>query len=61
MMRILGIDLVYIRLLYQGISTVLDVMAIKTSHLIKWPDRDTLYMTMPMSFRKFFQEMLCDN
>ena len=35
---------------------VLDVMAIKTSHLIKWPDRDTLYMTMPMLFRKFFKK-----
>ena len=58
MMRILGIDLVYIRLLYQGISTVLDVMAIKTSHLIKWPDRDTLYMTMPMSFRNFSRNVV---
>lgn len=29
---------------------VLDVMAIKTAHLIKWPDRETLRLTMPMSF-----------
>ncbi len=35
---------------------VLDVMAIKTAHLIKWPDRDTLQLTMPTSFRKFFKQ-----
>ena len=34
---------------------VLDVLAVKTAHLIKWPDRDTLRMTMPTSFRKFFK------
>lgn len=34
---------------------VLDVMAVKTAHLIKWPDRETLHLTMPMSFRKFFK------
>lgn len=34
---------------------VLDVMATKTAHLIKWPDRETLQLTMPMSFRKFFK------
>ena len=35
---------------------VLDVIAARTAHLIKWPDRDTLYQTMPMSFRKFFKK-----
>ena len=34
---------------------VLDVMAAKTAHLIKWPDRETLQMTLPVSFRKFFK------
>ena len=34
---------------------VLDVMVVKTAHLIKWPDRDTLRQTMPMSFRKYFK------
>lgn len=34
---------------------VLDVMSVKTAHLIKWPDRETLYLTMPVSFRKFFK------
>ena len=29
---------------------VLDVMDVKLSHLIKWPDRETL----PTSFRRFF-------
>ena len=33
---------------------VLDIMAKKTAPLIKWPDRDTLYQTMPLAFRKFF-------
>ena len=34
---------------------VLDIMAVKTEHLIKWPDRETLRQTMPMSFRRFFK------
>jgi len=35
---------------------VLDVAFVKTAHLIKWPDRETLHLTMPMSFRKFFKQ-----
>ena len=35
---------------------VLDMMAAKLSHLIKWPDRDTLQETMPFSFKRFFKE-----
>ena len=35
---------------------VLDVMAAKTSNLIKWPDRATLQETMPSSFRRFFKK-----
>ena len=34
---------------------VLDILAIKTAPLLKWPDRETLRLTMPMSFRKFFK------
>ena len=34
---------------------VLDIMAVKTKYLIKWPDRETLRQTMPTSFRKFFK------
>ena len=34
---------------------LLDVMAVKTAFLIKWPDRLTLRTTMPMPFRKFFR------
>ena len=30
-------------------------MVIKTAHLIKWPDRETLQQTMPIAFRKFFK------
>lgn len=33
---------------------ILDVMFVKTAHLIAWPDRDVLHLTMPMSFQKFF-------
>ena len=35
---------------------VLDVMAVRTAHLIKWPDRDTLQETLPSSFRRFFKQ-----
>ena len=31
---------------------VLDIMAVKTAHLIKWPDRETLQQTMAVAFRK---------
>ena len=34
---------------------VLDIMTVKTEHLIKWPDRETLRQTMPMSFHRFFK------
>ena len=33
---------------------VLDVMHAKLSHLIKWPERETLRETLPSSFRRFF-------
>ena len=35
---------------------VLDVMDVKLSHLIKWPDRETLRETLPTSFRRFFKK-----
>ena len=35
---------------------VLDVMFVKTAPLIKWPERDVLRETIPMSFRKFFKK-----
>ena len=35
---------------------VLDVMAARTAHLIKWPDRETLQETLPSSFRQFFKK-----
>lgn len=37
---------------------VLDVMDVKLSHLIKWPDRETLRETLPTSFRRFFKNVL---
>lgn len=35
---------------------VLDVAAAKTAALIKWPEREVLRQTMPMSFQKFFKK-----
>ena len=35
---------------------VLEVTFARTAHLIKWLDRETLRLTMPMSFRKFFKQ-----
>lgn len=35
---------------------VLDAMFIKMAPLIKWPERNILRETMPMSFRKFFKK-----
>jgi hypothetical protein len=34
---------------------VLDILYVKTKHLIHWPDRDVLYATMPTFFSKFFK------
>lgn len=34
---------------------ILNLLAEKTKDLIKWPARDTLRLSMPMSFRKFFR------
>ena len=35
---------------------VLNVMSVRTAHLIKWPDRETLRKTLPTSFRRFFKK-----
>ena len=35
---------------------VLDVMDVKLSHLIKWPDCETLRETLPTNFRRFFKK-----
>lgn len=35
---------------------LLDVMNARITHLIKWPDRETLRETLPTSFRKFFKK-----
>jgi len=35
---------------------ILDVAATKMSFLIKWPERDILRLTMPISFRRFFRK-----
>ncbi len=33
---------------------ILDIMNARLTHLIKWPDRETLRETLPTSFRIFF-------
>ena len=35
---------------------VLDVMAARTGHLIKWPDWETLQEILPSRFRRFFKK-----
>ena len=35
---------------------ILNIAAMKTSFLIKWPERDVLRLTMPVSFRRFFKK-----
>ena len=35
---------------------VLEVAAGATAFLIKWPERDVLRLTMPLSFRRFFKK-----
>jgi len=35
---------------------VLDVMHVKLSHLIKWPERETLCETLSSCFRRFFKQ-----
>ena len=35
---------------------ILNVLSVKMKDLIKWPDRETLRLTMPASFRKFFKQ-----
>ena len=57
MTRISQIDLMFINpcTVFRKFHRVLDVMVIKTAHLIQWPDRETLQQTMPIAFRKFFK------
>ena len=35
---------------------ILNIASAKTSFLIKWPERDVLRLTMPVSFRRFFKK-----
>ena len=35
---------------------VLDVLHVHTAFLLKWPDRETLHLTMPTAFRRFFKK-----
>ena len=35
---------------------ILNIAAVKTSFLIKWPERDVLWLTMPVSFPRFFKK-----
>ena len=35
--------------------SVLDILHTCTADLIKWPSRETMHLTMPLSFRRFFK------
>ena len=47
---------VYPSTVSRNFHCISDIMFIKTTPLIKWPDRDIFRETMPMSFRKFFKK-----
>ena len=55
MTKTLVIDLEFTSPVSRNFHRVLNVAAAKTAFLIQWPDRDTLRLTMPMSFRQFFK------
>ena len=40
----------------RNVHRVLDVTVVTTAHLIMWPDRKVLGLTMPVSFCKFFKQ-----
>lgn len=57
MKKTLAIVFAYIKAQCQEFCKALDVMdVIELSHLIKWPDRDTLRETLPTSFHRFFKK-----
>ena len=47
---------VHLSTISRNFHRVLYIRFVKTSPLIKWPERDVLRETMPMSFRKFFKK-----
>ena len=46
---------VHVSTVSRNFHRVLDIMFVYTSGFIRWPDRETLRLTMPSSFRKFFK------
>ena len=47
---------VHVSTVSRNFHRVLDVLYAKLASLIKWPDRETLKLTMPLPFRKFFNQ-----
>jgi len=45
---------VHVSTVSRNFHRVLDVLYVYTTDCIRWPDRETLRLTMPSSFRKFF-------
>ena len=43
---------------FRGFSTWLDVMFVRLSSLIRWPSREELWKTMPLSYRKHFSKSI---
>ena len=51
---------VHLTTISRNFHRVINIASAKTLFLIRWPKRDVLRLTMPVSFRRFFK-MLCDN
>ena len=47
---------IHVSTVSQNFHRVLDILSVYTTGFIKWPDRETLQLTMPSSFRKFFKK-----
>ena len=47
---------VHVSTVSRNFHRVLDVLYAKLASLIKWPDRETLKLTMPLPFRKCFNQ-----
>lgn len=47
---------IHVSTVSRNFHRVLDILSVYTTGFIKWPDRETLQLTMPSSFRKFFKK-----
>ena len=47
---------IHVSTVSRNFHRVLDILSVYTTGFIKWPDRETLQLTMPSSFQKFFKK-----